>query len=169
MKKLSTFALATAMTGLLLSAPLASQDITVMPDRTTTEQFVAEVSHDLDRALGQVRIPSWQLRGGITQVRFQVDDEGKSENVTLYRRSGDPVADRVALKAVKRLNSMGPLPRGLTEDQVIQANIIMATGEPQMERLQKRLAREEAARIAEAGQSQSPPVLALTLSANRDS
>ncbi|QIG54020.1 energy transducer TonB [Altererythrobacter sp. BO-6] len=160
---------ALALAGALFPAPLVSQDITVKPGASSTESFVAEVSQELDQELGRIALPAHYFRGGLAQVRFQVDEQGQAENVTLYHRSGDRIVDRAALTAVARLDSIGALPAGYPDDQVIQANIIVAQSEGQLGKLKRQLAQREAARIAEAAHSQSAPVLALTIAANSPS
>ena len=160
---------ALAFAGALFAAPLASQDITVKPGASSTESFVAEVSQELDLELEKISLPVHYFRGGLAQVRFQIDAQGQAENVTLYHRSGDHAVDRAALRAVARLDSIGALPAGYPDDQVIQANIILARSDSQMESLKRQLARREEARIAETTRSGGTPVLALTISPNSPS
>lgn len=163
MNRLLSLGIATALAGVAFASPLASQDIKVIPTADGTQRFVADVSNDLDRQLDRIDLSNWRFHGGFAQVRFQVDPEGKAENVTLYRKSGDRQVDRAALRAVGRLDSIGELPVGYPDDQVIQANVILARSASQLESLKKQLSRAEAARIAGAASKPGVPVLALTI------
>ena len=166
MNKLLSLSLASLLAGAAFTSPLASQEIRVVPTADGTQHFISDVSHDLDRELGIIDLDNWRFRGGFAQVRFQVDPEGRAENVTLYRRSGDPQVDRIAMKAVERLDSIGELPVGYPDDQVIQANVILARSESQMASLNKQLKRVEANRIAQAAGKPGAPVLALSIAMN---
>lgn len=132
--------------GALASGPALSQQIVVKPVDSFAESVAAEIEHELDRTM---RSTKW-TRGGTAKVRFTAGADGEPENITLYRKSGDRSVDRVALRAVQRVDSLPRLPASLPRDQVIQANIIVANGAGHMERLQSQLAREEAYRIASA-------------------
>ncbi|MGQ7830605.1 energy transducer TonB family protein [Altererythrobacter sp. Z27] len=169
MNTLLKLSLATALAGVAVASPLASQEIRVVPTADGTQRFISDVSHDLDQELGMIDLDNWRFRGGFAQVRFQVDPEGRAENVTLYRKSGDRQVDRTALRAVERLDSIGELPAGYPDDQVIQANIVLARSESQMASLNKRLRRVEEARIAEAAGKPGAPVLALSIVVNSPS
>lgn len=159
MNKLAIFAIPTALAVSVLAVPLASQEIVVSPRSGPT--FVAEVSKDLDRQLDRVRINPLRNATGISKVRFQAGPDGKAANVKTYKGSGSTELDRVARKAVTQLTSLSPMPYGSERGQVIQANIIVASSEHQLDRLTRQLAREEAARIARGPEERK--VLALTL------
>ena len=60
-----------------------------------------------------------------------------------------------------RLTSLAPQSYGIDEGQVIQANIIVASSDKQAKRLQEKLARAEADRIARSPRERG--VLALTM------
>ena len=159
MNKLAIFTIPAALAVTAIAVPLASQEIVVSPRSDTT--FVTEVSRDLDEQLNRIRLaPHWDA-SGISKVRFQAGPDGKAVHVKTYEGSGNGALDRVARKAVSRLTSLNPMPYGSEQGQVIQANIIVASTHSQLERLSRRLAREEAARIARSPDERK--VLALTL------
>jgi len=160
MNKLTIFAISAAVTATVLAVPLASQEIVVSPRSDAT--FVADVSQDLNEQLRHVRFFDPRADAtGIAKVRFQAGEDGRATNVELYQGSGRSQVDRVAEQAVRRLSSLSPMPFGSEEGQIIQANIIVASSQPQLDRLTRRLAREETARIASSPRERA--VLALTL------
>ncbi|WP_369026239.1 TonB family protein [Qipengyuania sp. RANM35] len=159
MNKIAVFAISLAVTGSVLAVPIASQEIVVSPRSDTT--FVEEVSQDLEARLAATRIdPRWDAKG-IVQVRFQAGGDGRPTNIAMYRSSGNSQLDRAARRAVSGLTSLDPMPVGSSDDQVIQANILVASSDAQMARLTRKLARDEAARIARSPRERA--VLALTL------
>ncbi|WP_435199413.1 energy transducer TonB family protein [Qipengyuania sp. 902] len=159
MNKLSIFAMSVAVTASLLATPLASQEIVVSP--TSPSEFADNVQKDLDRHLRQIRVSPQSAPSGAASVRFTAGVDGRPENVTIYRKSGSSQVDRASRRAVSRLTSLSPLPRGSANGQVIQANIIFANNEKQAERLSRQLAREESRRLASSPAERS--VLALTV------
>lgn len=159
MNKLAIFAIPAAIAASALAVPLASQEIVVSPRSEQT--FVTEVSKDLDKQLNYIRFDPRSGNSGLTKVRFRADSDGKATSIKTYKGSGNTEIDRVARKAVSRLTSLSPMPYGSGRQQVIQANIIVASSDRDLDRLSRRLAREEAARMAQGPEEQQ--VLALTL------
>lgn len=159
MNKLTIFAISAAVTATVMAVPLASQEIVVSPRSDTT--FVADVSQDLNAQLSRIRFDPREEANGIAKVRFQVGEDGRAANIEMYQRSGHTQVDRAAQRAVRGLSSLSPLPFGSEDGQVIQANIIVASSQPQMDRLTRKLVREETARIASSPRERA--VLALTL------
>ncbi|MFA6031510.1 MAG: TonB family protein [Myxococcota bacterium] len=146
MNKLAITALSAAATALVLAVPVASQEIVV--SLRSNSSYVAEVSKDLDaRLAGLYFDPHWDVHG-IAKVRFQVGPDGRAINVVTYEGSGNGRLDAAARHVVHRLTSLAPMPVGIGSAQVIQANIIVADSQWQMARLTRKLARDEAARIA---------------------
>ncbi|MFN4039398.1 MAG: energy transducer TonB [Erythrobacter sp.] len=169
MKNALLIGFGTILAGSLWAAPVASQDITVTPGSPSIASFVTAVSQDLDRQLERVHLSSRDFGGGFAQVRFQVDDDGQVDKVILYRRSGDGETDRAALQVVRRLAPLGALPVGARSDQIIQANIIIATSEMQLMQLHRKAEQAERARLASADEPQERAVIALTVSGDPSS
>lgn len=169
MKKTLIKGLSALLVSMGVIAPLASQDIIVLPAARSAEQFVAEVSNELDSELERVWLHPGRFRGGFAQVHFRIAADGTAEHLTLYRKSGDPTVDRAALKVVRKLDSIGKLPTGYPDDQVVLANILLATTDAQLAQLKRQALRHESRRIAQAGRSNDRMMLALTVSANAPS
>ena len=148
MNKFVSLTIATALSATLLAQPVLSQNIVVTPG-TSQEQFVEDVSRDLNR---QLKRASWGRQDasgeGIAIVRFTRSSQGEADNVSIYRGSGRRNLDRVAMRAVSRLNSLGRVPAGVGSDQVYQANIVFADDFYTGEKLRAELAEMEAARMA---------------------
>lgn len=147
MNKVFAFSLATALSAAVLAVPASSQ-IVVTP-AAEIDAMVEKVSRDLDRQLAKAA----DFRGvgsgnGIAIVRFQTDENGTPENLSIYRKSGTGVLDRVALNAVHNLRTLDSAPSSLSDDQVYQANIIFADNRRSQDQLTEQLAEEEAARLA---------------------
>ncbi len=149
MKNMSLVALALVAATVLPSASAGAREIVVSPSRTETV-FVRDVSRELDRQLQRDRSPLRQASKGYAIVRFRCSVDGLPEAISIYRSSGDRQVDRIALRAVERLRSLHPLPDGAASGQLIQANVAVAGTERALAMVQRRLARDEAQRLASA-------------------
>ena len=170
MKTLRNATIALASAGIALSAPLAAQDRSQDEDNTifvqpTSEEaeYAAQVGQQLDRNLARYNIPFGARSTGVVRVRFTASENGEAENLRLVGNSRSTHLDRAALWAVRRLTDITPDFTGSADGREIQANIIFADTERQVERMTRRVMREEAARMAEARERGEPPVLALTI------
>ncbi len=146
MNKLVTLAISIAVTASILATPLASQEIIVSPRSHAV--FVSNVQDDLNNQLNRLQFFSPWANSGATSVRFTAGADGRPDNIVTYRKSGSTRIDRAGRRAVARLTTLAPLPLGVAEGQVIQANIIFANSDTHAERLQRKVARDEARRIA---------------------
>ena len=144
MNKVAILALSIAMSASVLAAPLASQEIVVSPEPA----YVEAVETDLNNQLKKVRFGSYNLQYGVTSIRFQAGADGRPVNVRTYRSSGSNWVDNAGRRAVKRLTSLEPLSYGASQGQLIQANIIFASSQSHLDRLNRQLARDEARRMA---------------------
>ena len=128
---------------------LAQEDDIVVTSGRSMDRFVEDMSHDLDQALNRSSLRSLQLTGtGIVQISFECGPDGKPTNIAYYRRDDDHDVNRLARNAVRKIRSLHPLPRGISEDQKYLANMIMADDMWEYEALSEELARSEQARIA---------------------
>ena len=150
MKNPVKLSIATAFAGALLVAPGLAQEIIVAPNQSVVDRFIEDVSHDLDDELGNVLIDTFRLHGGIAKIRFQTDANGKPENVWFYEKSGDRQVNRIAMRAIKRLDGIDLESIGYPQDTVIHANVVISSTPGQAERLMEDLALSEAARLAAA-------------------
>lgn len=112
-----------------LAAPASAQHV----DHTTPGKLVtlAEWTKRMNRLLvEEMRYPAPMLGQepgrGVVRVKFNCSDSGRPDKVALLHSSGQPALDREALRAVKRLASLHPLPTGFTPDQKFEAVLVFA-------------------------------------------
>lgn len=148
-----------AVATLAAAPPPASPDIVVSP--RTHAAFAAEVSRDLQNQLDRFHRNGGYMAKGSVSIRFEPGADGRPTNVRTYRSSGDSMFDADARRVISRLNSLAPLPDGLSGNQVIQANIVVASSPAQLARIRAALAREEAQRMASSPAERN--VLALSM------
>ncbi len=115
----------------------------------SVDQFVEDVSQNLDRVLNHSSLTIMPVRGtGVAQVLFRCGPDGKPINISFYRKDDDLDVNRLAVRAVSKIRTMHPLPSGISEDQQYMANIIVARNYSEYMDLSEDLDRSERARIA---------------------
>ena len=155
---MAALAVTSAMSGISLAKD--GQPIVVESKRDAVTHWAAGISRDLKKQLrAHHAVADWEPATGIVSVRFKCGEDGKPSDVVLSRRSGVGRLDRSALRAVAAINSLDPLPLGLSTGQKIQANIFFADDEDMFKRQIEQLRRETSANLA-AGKG-DPQVLAL--------
>lgn len=163
---MAALAVTSAMSGISLAQDGQPILVESKPDAVT--HWAAGISRDLEKRLragnGMTvwEMTRWEPATGIVSVRFKCGEDGKPSDVVLSRRSGVGQLDRSALRAVAAINSLNPLPSGLSTGQNIQANIFFANdsvSEDVFKRQIEQLRRETSANLA-AGKG-DPEVLAL--------
>lgn len=155
---MAALAVTSAMSGISLAKD--GQPIVVESKRDAVTHWAAGISRDLKKQLrAHHAVADWEPATGIVSVRFKRGEDGKPSDVVLSRRSGVGRLDRSALRAVAAINSLDPLPLGLSTGQKIQANIFFADDEDMFKRQIEQLRRETSANLA-AGKG-DPQVLAL--------
>jgi len=135
-----------AATMVAAAPPAAAPDIVVSP--RSKASFAADVSKDLQHQLDRVHLANGYLAKGAVSIRFEAGTDGKAVNIRTYRSSGNSMLDADSKRVISRLRSLSPLPPGVSQDQVIQANIIVAGNRSQMKRFEQELAMAEARRLA---------------------
>ena len=153
MNKLTFSFFAAAMGTALVAVPLSAEQIVVSRDTEAT--FVQEVSRDLDARLQQTNLPVRSSSTGIVKVRFRPGEDGRPMAVSTYQSSGSQALDRVAKRAVAGLSDLTRFPEGMNSSQVVQANIIFANSEAHQQRLARKLAKQEAIRMAQSDQERA--------------
>lgn len=82
---------------------------------------------------------------GIVAVKFNCSEDGAPADVQLYRTSGHSDLDRATIRAVQRISTLHPLPRGVTHEQKYIVRVLYANSEDYARRNMSRM-REDAAR-----------------------
>lgn len=139
-----------ALTPLAASPALAGNatpiEVTSMPEM---KQWQKEVSRQLDNALE--RAPSRNAivpDTGVVQVAFKLGEDGRAEKLKTLSNSADWAAERMAIRAVKRLKTLAEAPVYNVQERRFLANIIFAETRAQYDELSRNLAQSERARIA---------------------
>ncbi|KQX19501.1 hypothetical protein ASD17_13355 [Sphingomonas sp. Root1294] len=100
---------------------------------------------------------------GIVQVKFGCSESGAPSDVSIYRSSKDRRLDSEALRAVRKIASLHPLPRGFSSDEHYVAVIIFADGEASMKRQMKTVRRDADQRNAWLTRQGSPTAIAMSM------
>ncbi len=147
MKKLLSAVLLTTLA--IGAIPLSAKQERIVVSASPVDTWQGAIGRNLDRNLARINFEDPRRpTDGIVQVRFECDEDGKPANVTVFRKSGNPRMDRGVVQAVSRLDSLHPLPEGISHGQLFQANVIVAGSEERFERLSRKLKQEEAERLA---------------------
>ena len=129
-----------------LAGDKAPIEVTSMPEM---KQWQSDVSRQLDRALERApgryaSVPD----SGVVQVAFKLGEDGRPQNLKTLSNSADWAAERMAIRAVERLNRLAEAPVPNVQDRSFLANIIFADNRAQYRELARSLAQPERARIA---------------------
>lgn len=123
-----------------------------------------DVTDKLDRRLDAARpIRALDPATGIVQVRFSRDDNGRPRDVRVYRSAAPHSAKAMAMRAVRNLRDLPPLPSTYAQSNDILANLVFANSEEHLEDLSRKLRAWETERLARS--PSNVRVLALNTSA----
>lgn len=129
--------------------------------RAGLAQWKRTVSREIERNLFYPHsYPGWEVPEGTVAVRFSCDGDGKPTAIELSRSSGHRRLDGAAMRAVRRISTLHPLPPGISEDATLRANVIFASDETSLARQEKALRHEEA-RLAERARREGRQVVVL--------
>lgn len=109
----------------LAAAPaLASaQEASVTVTAPTLAAWSTKLSKALDREL---YYPPEYNGEGTVAVSFQCSDSGAPSSVAVLKSSGSKILDHAAMRAVRHVKSLHPLPAGLAHDQRYVALLLFA-------------------------------------------
>lgn len=151
----------------------APSSITVQAGQETVSQWSERVGQSLDAVLVYPKpMGIANYNQGLAKVSFRCAEDGRPGNVALIASSGSRDLDRAAMQAVQRIQTLHPLPEGITRDRAMQAWIAFAPDEDslkQMTRATHRAAELANARVEQARQTQqvaSASTPALIIAAN---
>ena len=121
------------------------------------------VSREIERNLYYPRsFPGWDLPEGTVAVRFSTGEDGRPTGIELSRSSGHRRLDGAAMRAIRRISTLHPLPQGISETATLRANVIFASDETSLARQEKALRHEEA-RLAERARRDGRQVVVLDI------
>lgn len=138
-------------TGLVAASPaLADEDAQIeVKSPSEMKLWKKDVSRQLDRALK--RTPgraSLAPSSGVVQIAFELDSDGRADNLKIRSNSANWSAARTAMRAVKRVRNLADAPVANVQEARFLANIIFADDLAERENLARALAKTERTRIA---------------------
>lgn len=136
----------------------APSSITVEAGQETVAQWSARVGQSLNAELVYPQpMGTSNYDEGLVKVGFRCAEDGRPGEVALVKSSGSHDLDRAAMRAVQRIQTLHPLPDGITRDRAMQAWIAFAPDEESLKQITRASHREAQmanARIEKARQSQ---------------
>lgn len=131
--------------------PHQQRTLIVTANEPSVPHWVKHVSQVIS---GRLRPPAlvqpFELDNGAAAVTFNCDGSGRPTSVALVRRSGYPMLDQIALRTIRHMPSLGPLPASFAAGQRFRANIIFAQTQAAYDEQVATLQREAPARVAAA-------------------
>jgi protein TonB len=141
------FALIATAVAMLFPVEVGAQSAE-MPHHTTggTLVTIAEWSQRMQSELERrmiYPIGTFNKRpNGMVRIKFNCSEDGRPSNVTLLKSSGNASVDHAAMRAVRKMASLHPLPTGFTPATSYEALVLFATGAQDL-----RVAADKAERI----------------------
>lgn len=113
-------------------------------------QWQDNVGRKLDNELAfQERIAGpGEMHTGIIQLRFRRGDDGKPQDISVYRSAASNAVKSSARHAVSRMRDLPPLPSTYAETNEVLVNIVLANSDSHLRELSRKLARWETERMA---------------------
>lgn len=146
----TTLAAASALAAASLTVPATAGDEPILVQPTAAmEDWTETTERALDkRLIDAVWLSRINPTSGIVQLRFSLNDDGRANDIEVYRSSGQRRTDRVAMRAVRSLANLDEVPVDNPRAQTFQANIIFANTLQEHQALTEELAKVEAKRLA---------------------
>ncbi len=131
-----------------VTAAGSSQEILVN-SRAAMEEWQAETTKDLNRALGRVPLARKVVpNNAVVQVAFTLGADGMADNIEVLDGRGNWAARRTAAQAVRQLDDLASVPVANPQKAKFIANVIFASTPRKRDELAAKLWKSEASRIA---------------------
>ena len=151
---MSRLPIVAALTAAALAAPVLAQDAPI-----TLAAWSTRVESALDHNLYYPTAMGGRIPGsGVVRVKFNCSESGRPDKVSLFTSSGDPDLDSAALRSVRRIASLHPLPDGMGHGQQYVATILYARS---YEDYDGQIARMRAAAVKNNAWFKGPATIAL--------
>lgn len=128
-----------------------SQDTIEVRASSPMQQWQARTTDALNRSLA--RAPAMRkgfVNASIVQIAFEIDEDGRASDMNILPGDGNFTAERAALYAVRRLDTLASMPTQGSSKHVL-ANIIFYHDADSLRELKARLAASESARLSSRG------------------
>lgn len=128
---------------------MAQDEEIVVAAQPGMSAWISQVSEDLSATFERTRLPSPRaIPSDYAQVQFTCDEDGKPTDIALVRKSRSGWIDRAALRSVRNLKTMHPLPMNVREGQLYQADFIFAETDRAYERIAEKVHDSHLQRLA---------------------
>lgn len=146
------------------SASVSSKPITVQAGGRSMQLWAADVSRRLQ---DNMIYPSWpkvsDIDEGAVRVRFRASETGQPTDLVLAQSSHHSAIDRAALFAVNHIDTLYPLPDGVTPGRPMEAWLVFATDQQSSDRMMRQLKRKQAQVASAAGSESADALLAASV------
>lgn len=119
-------ATATLLPGAVIAQTAGMQHHTDPNTRVTLAEWTQRMQSELQRQMVAPTGVYDQLSEGAVRIKFNCSEDGRPSKVTLLKSSGRPAVDRAALRAVRSMASLHPLPTGFTPETRYEAIVLFA-------------------------------------------
>lgn len=141
MTKQVTHTLTIAALSALLAVPAMAQDYRAQESEIIVQPraaaFAETVGEELNDALYDVPYPG--NFSGVVRIAFTASADGSAQHARVVESSGSSWVDRSAMRAINRLDDLGPSPRDDHAGQPVLATIVYATSRGDMRRMMRDL------------------------------
>lgn len=152
--KIASIPLAALALALPATAPAIAGDKSddiVVTSKAAMKEWQKATTADLNRAAKRAPMPtSARLNAAVVQVAFGMDANGKATNIKVLKGDGNAVARRVAVYAVKQLDTLDQVPVADGRNAQFLARMVFAGSEREHKQLMARLETTDRARFAAA-------------------
>lgn len=125
-------------------------DISVTAKPESVQQWSSRIASSLDRKLTYpTPIGRADYAHGVVKIKFHCSESGLPDGVALARSSRSTVLDNAALRAVRGITTLHPLPDGVDHDRPLEAWIVFADNAKDVARMTKSLEKEAALALAQ--------------------
>lgn len=121
---------------------LAETPPSASSEEVTLSIWSARFSNALDRELRYPAPIRGDWRTGVVYVKFHCSESGAPADVAIYKSSGAHVLDAAAIRAVKNIATLHPLPGGMKNDQAFRAVVLFSSSQEEHDRQLAQLSKE---------------------------
>ena len=128
-------ALMLAIPAVAAAAPPAPDIVVVASQDAELQRWTARVERGISQKMRFPRtLGPEKYAHGIVDVTFICSEDGTPSRIAVVGSSGSRPLDRAGVRAIERLNTLHPLPSGVTHGQVYKAQLLFAQTAAQAKR-----------------------------------
>jgi periplasmic protein TonB len=128
-------ALVLAIPAVAAAAPPAPDIVVVASQDAELQRWVARVERGISQKMRFPRtLGPEKYAQGVVDVTFMCSEDGTPSKVAVVGSSGSRQLDRAGLRAIGRVDTLHPLPSGISHGQVYKAHLLFARTAAQAKR-----------------------------------